>query len=70
MDMQKFSLRGLQLVSLVSAGVAIHGGGTFVLNGIDGVAPIFSREYLELVPALSAAAAAMDAEALTIGTEC
>lgn len=34
---QNLPLRGLQFYSLISAAIAILGGGTFMLNGIDGV---------------------------------
>lgn len=60
MTFQNASLRGLQLVSLVSAAIAILGGGAFVLNGIDGVPLVVSREYPELESALSHAAANID----------
>jgi len=44
------SLRGLQILSLLSALIAIVGGGTFVLYGTEGVALVLGTEF----PALSA----------------
>jgi len=38
MKRQAISLRSLQGVSLISALIAVIGGGTFVLNGTDGLA--------------------------------
>jgi len=47
---------------LISAVVAILGGGSFVVLGIDGVERVLGTEYSALKPMLGEAAAAMAAE--------
>jgi hypothetical protein len=61
MKMTNISLRSLQAISIISALIAITGGGTFMLNGVDGVALVVSSEYPELKPLLQLAAADIDA---------
>ena len=62
-DRRTISLRGLQAFMLINAVIAIVGGGSFVLSGIDGVERVLGSQYPELKPMLSEAAAAMAAEA-------
>jgi len=45
MNWKQISLRALQIVSVISAIVAITGGGAFVLWGVDGLATVVGREY-------------------------
>ncbi len=59
--MTNISLRFLQAFSAVSALIAIWGGGTFMLNGVEGVALIVSTEYPELKPMLELAATNIEA---------
>lgn len=61
-DRSTISLRGLQAFMLISAVIAILGGGSFVLSGIDGVARVLGTEYPALKPMLGEAASAMAAE--------
>jgi len=63
MNRKRVSLRLLQGYSLFSATIAVLGGGTFVLAGIDGVAKVVGTEYSALVPMLEEAAANIDPEA-------
>ena len=55
-----FSLRLFQALCAVSTLIAVLGGGSFVLNGADGVALAVGAEYPALVPRLEAAAASID----------
>jgi hypothetical protein len=60
MNQQLVSLRGLQIVSLVSATIAVIGGGTFVLAGTDGVAMVVGSEYPSLSPLVKQATETID----------
>lgn len=60
MNWELISLRALQTVSIISAIIAITGGGAFVLWGSDGLAVVVGREYPSLSPALVQAAANID----------
>ncbi len=61
-DRANISLRGLQVASVISALIAVVGGGTFVLTGVDGVARVLGTEFPEMRPMLAEAAAAMASE--------
>ena len=50
--LQKFSYRALQAFAVVSATIAIVGGGTFVLLGIDAVPVVVGTEYPHIVTEL------------------
>ena len=54
------SFRGIQVYAVGSALMAIVGGGSFVLLGVDGVPAVIGTEYPSLVPALESAASAID----------
>ena len=54
--LSRFSYRGIQVYAVISSIIAIAGGGTFVLYGVEGVALVAGTEYPNLVPALHAAA--------------
>jgi len=60
MNGKVISLRGLQFVSLISATIAVVGGGTFVLQGADGLATVVGAEYPALSPLLDRASSAID----------
>lgn len=62
MDRKIVSLRSLQIVSAISAVIAITGGGTFVLFGSDGLARVVGTEYPSLSPLLEAAASNIETE--------
>lgn len=55
MNRRMVSRRLLQLFCLFSATIAVTGGGTFVIGGIDGVARVVGVEYAALVPPLEQA---------------
>ena len=57
------SLRGLQLFSLLSATLAVLGGGTFVLRGIDGLAQVVGVEHAELAPLMHETAMTLEGKA-------
>ena len=63
MDKKNISLRLLQAFALINATIAVVGGGTFVVFGVDGVARVVGTEYAALVPMLQEASANIDAEA-------
>ena len=50
--LQKFSYRALQAFAVLSATIAIAGGGTFVLLGIDAVPVVVGTEYPHFVTEL------------------
>ena len=60
MKRQDISLRSLQGVSLISALIAVIGGGTFVLYGTDGLPIVVGFEYPSLSPSLQQAADAVN----------
>ena len=60
---QTCALWGLRVFAVLSALVAISGGGTFLLNGVDGVPRLVGVEYPALVQQLESAAANIDADA-------
>jgi hypothetical protein len=62
MNRGTLSLRALQLVSLVSAAIAISGGGTFVLLGSAGLAVVVGAEYSSLSPVLEQAVSNIEPE--------
>jgi hypothetical protein len=59
---RQISLRLLQVYSLFSATIAVLGGGTLVLAGIDGLPRVVGIEYSTLVPALQTATANIEPE--------
>ncbi len=61
--LKTISFRGIQAYAVASALIAILGGGSFVLGGVDGVPAAVGTEYPSLVPALESAASAIDASA-------
>lgn len=60
MNWQTISLRGLQAYCLISALIAVVGGGSFVVAGADGLALVVGAERPELAPLLQTAADAID----------
>ena len=58
---QTVSFRALQVYCVLSAAIAIVGGGNFVVNGVDGVPRAVATEYPGLVADLEVASAAIDA---------
>ena len=53
---QKFSYRALRVYALLAAAIAIAGGGTLVLFGIDAVAVVVGTEYPHIVSELEKSA--------------
>ena len=52
LTLKTVSFRGIQVYAVVSALIAILGGGSFVIQGVDGVPTAVGTEYPSLVPAL------------------
>ena len=60
MNWTLISLRGLQLVCLFSATIAVFGGGTFVLFGTEGLAMVVGTEYPALSPLIDQSAKSIE----------